>query len=42
MGNFTKIVRLVPVKILFDPESLKGFESRIAPRMSVVVSVNQN
>jgi membrane fusion protein, multidrug efflux system len=39
-GNFTKIVQRVPVKILFDSQSLKGFESRIAPGMSTVVSVS--
>jgi membrane fusion protein, multidrug efflux system len=39
-GNFTKIVQRVPVKVVFDPESIKGYESQIAPGMSVVVSVN--
>jgi membrane fusion protein (multidrug efflux system) len=38
-GNFTKIVQRVPVKIVFDPESLKGYESKITPGMSVVVTV---
>ncbi len=28
-GNFTKIVQRVPVKIVFDPASTKGYEDRI-------------
>lgn len=39
-GNFTKIVQRIPVKIVFDPQSVKGYESRIAPGMSVEVSVD--
>ncbi|HEY9622251.1 MAG TPA: HlyD family secretion protein [Crinalium sp.] len=39
-GNFTKIVQRIPVKIIFDPDSIRGYESRIAPGMSVVVTVN--
>ncbi len=39
-GNFTKIVQRIPVKILFDPNSVRGYESRIAPGMSVEVSVD--
>lgn len=38
-GNFTKVVQRIPVKITFDPQSIKGYESRIAPGMSAVVSV---
>ena len=38
-GNFTKVVQRIPVKIVLDPQSIKGYESRIAPGMSVVVSV---
>jgi membrane fusion protein (multidrug efflux system) len=38
-GNFTKVVQRVPVKISFDPESVKGFEPRIAAGMSTEVSV---
>jgi membrane fusion protein (multidrug efflux system) len=30
-GNFTKIVQRVPVKIVFDPETIKGYEDRIVP-----------
>ena len=35
-GNFTKIVQRVPVKIRFDRESIRGFESFVVPGMSVV------
>lgn len=38
-GNFTKIVQRVPVKIHFDPQSLRGYENRIVPGMSVVAVV---
>ncbi len=38
-GNFTKIVQRIPVKIVFDQQSIKGYESRITPGMSAVVSV---
>ncbi len=38
-GNFTKIVQRIPAKIVFDPQSIKGYESRITPGMSAVVSV---
>ncbi len=41
-GNFTKIVQRVPVKILFDPRTTKGFESLIVPGMSAVVTVDLN
>lgn len=34
-GNFTKIVQRVPVKINFIPESIKGFENRLVPGISV-------
>ncbi len=33
-GNFTKIVQRVPVKIRFDPDSIKGYENRIVPGLS--------
>lgn len=39
-GNFTKIVQRVPVKILFDPSTTKGFERLIVPGMSVAVSID--
>jgi len=38
-GNFTKVVQRVPVKIVFDPESMRGFEDRLRPGLSAVVSV---
>jgi membrane fusion protein (multidrug efflux system) len=39
-GNFTKIVQRVPVKIVFDPKSARGYETRIVPGLSVETSVN--
>lgn len=39
-GNFTKIVQRLPVKILFTPDSVRGYENRLAPGLSVVASVN--
>ena len=30
-GNFTKVVQRVPVKIVFDADSVRGFEDRIRP-----------
>ena len=39
-GNFTKIVQRLPVKIVFDPESVRGYEDKIVPGLSVVVSVS--
>jgi membrane fusion protein (multidrug efflux system) len=38
-GNFTKVVQRVPVKIVFDPDSVRGFEDRLRPGLSTVVSV---
>ncbi|HEY9767149.1 MAG TPA: HlyD family secretion protein [Coleofasciculaceae cyanobacterium] len=38
-GNFTKVVQRIPVKIVLDPQSIKGYESRITPGMSAVVNV---
>ena len=38
-GNFTKVVQRVPVKIVFDPESVQGFEDRLRPGLSTVVNV---
>src|SRR5262249_14591633 len=35
-GNFTKIVQRLPVKILFTRESIKGYEDRLAPGLSVI------
>lgn len=39
-GNFTKIVQRVPVKILFTSESIRGYEDRMTPGLSVVTSVS--
>lgn len=39
-GNYTKIVQRIPVKIVFDPASIKGFESMLLPGMSVIPSVD--
>jgi membrane fusion protein (multidrug efflux system) len=41
-GNFTKIVQRIPVKIIFDKASLKGYENKLAPGMSVVTTVSLN
>ena len=38
-GNFTKVVQRVPAKIVFDPGSIAGFEDRLRPGLSAVVSV---
>ncbi|MCC6980821.1 MAG: HlyD family secretion protein [Candidatus Melainabacteria bacterium] len=39
-GNFTKVVQRVPVKIVLDPESLKGYEALLAPGMSVIPTIH--
>jgi len=39
-GNFTKVVQRLPVKIVFDKESIKGYENLIAPGMSVIPEVH--
>ena len=38
-GNFTKIVQRVPVKIVFDPVSVQGYEDRIAAGMSTEIKI---
>lgn len=38
-GNFTKIVQRIPVKVVFEKQSLKGYENLVTPGMSAVVSV---
>ncbi len=38
-GNFTKIVQRVPVKVIFEPNSIKGHEQKITPGMSAMISV---
>ncbi len=39
-GNFTKIVQRVPVKVVFDADSIRGYESRILPGLSVETTVD--
>jgi membrane fusion protein (multidrug efflux system) len=41
-GNFIKIVQRVPVKILFDPESIKTVRDQIAPGLSAAPSIIVN
>ncbi len=38
-GNFTKIVQRVPVKVVFEPASAKGYEDRIRAGESAIVKV---
>jgi membrane fusion protein (multidrug efflux system) len=38
-GNFTKIVQRVPVKIVLDRESMRGYEQRLVPGLSVETDV---
>jgi len=38
-GNFIKIVQRVPVKILFDPESIRAVRDKIVPGLSAVPSI---
>lgn len=39
-GNFTKVVQRIPVKILFNKDSIKGYENLLAPGMSVIPTVH--
>ena len=39
-GNFTKIVQRLPVKIILTKESTKGYEDKLAPGMSCVISID--
>ncbi len=39
-GNFTKIVQRVPVKVVFDPATIVGYESRLVAGLSVEISVD--
>ncbi len=39
-GNFTKIVQRVPVKIVLDRESMRGYEQRLVPGLSVETDVS--
>jgi membrane fusion protein (multidrug efflux system) len=38
-GNFTKIVQRIPVKIVLDDKSVRGYENLRSPGMSSVVTV---
>lgn len=38
-GNFTKIVQRLPVKVVFDPNSTRGYEDRIRAGESAIVKV---
>lgn len=38
-GNFIKIVQRIPVKLVFDPQALRGYESRLVAGSSVEVKV---
>jgi membrane fusion protein, multidrug efflux system len=38
-GNFTKVVQRIPVKVMFDANSIRGFESLITPGMSAEVTI---
>jgi len=39
-GNFTKVVQRIPVKIVLDAESVRGYESQITPGLSATVAVD--
>lgn len=41
-GNFTKVVQRIPVKVVFDRNSIRGFESAVTPGMSAEVTVDLN
>ncbi|QJE98390.1 HlyD family secretion protein [Luteolibacter luteus] len=38
-GNFTKVVQRVPVKIVFDADSIHGFEDSLRPGLSTMIRV---
>jgi membrane fusion protein, multidrug efflux system len=38
-GNFIKVVQRIPIKIVFDKNSLGDYESRISPGMSCITTV---
>lgn len=39
-GNFTKIVQRVPVKIVFEPDSIRGYGNRLVPGLSVAPTID--
>ncbi len=38
-GNFTKVVQRIPVRVVFDRDSIRGFEQFITPGMSAEVTI---
>ena len=38
-GNFTKIVQRIPVEIVLDPDSVRGYENLLSPGMSSVATL---
>jgi membrane fusion protein (multidrug efflux system) len=38
-GNFTKVVQRVPIKIMFDEQSIKPIKDLISPGMSCIVTI---
>ncbi|MBE9010561.1 HlyD family secretion protein [Pseudanabaenaceae cyanobacterium LEGE 13415] len=38
-GNFTKVVQRIPVRVVFDRDSIRGFEQAITPGMSAEVTI---
>jgi len=38
-GNFTKIVQRIPVKVVLEDDSVRGYENLLSPGMSSVVTV---
>lgn len=38
-GNFTKVVQRIPVKVVLDDDSVRGYENLLSPGMSSVVTV---
>ena len=39
-GNFTKVVQRIPVRVVFDRDSIRGFEQAITPGMSAEVTID--
>lgn len=39
-GNFTKVVQRIPVKIVFDADSIKDYKDALTPGMSVIPEVH--
>ena len=41
-GNFTKVVQRIPIKVVLDADSIRGYEGMITPGMSATVVVALN